>query len=402
MAPKRRSVDGQRQAVSTPMEIGFVPPGCGNEPNHKRVSKAKKNSFANHVDPRFPIPPRLRSVNYQLVEAVNDFHYAMMNDTDRNEFYYELLKQHVTPETGVLEIGAGSGLLSIMAGKLGAKWVVAVEGSTEMSHLAEANIKENNLEDRVKVLNMLSTELLPEDLPGKPDILVCEIFGTFLLGESALDYILDARQRLLPKNAVILPQLGVQYGVPISCPALECITSINSWNGIKLTHMQALQDTVSTCFTKQYGFRLSSVPFQYLADPVALLDVDFGKDTRNSFPHRKELFITPTGSGRVHAWLYYWKVTHPGYSKVMSTFPEDTRSNFPRDLQWGQVLQLAEQKIEDAWPTPLFFKEGEAHRFMCHFSDDRALLTIAHSGLDVQKQKAANEVEKIKEILHSS
>jgi len=241
---------GMQRARANHVDIGFLPPGCANKVTGTRPAKMNKNSFGYRFERQFPVPPRVRSVNRSLVEAVNDFHYAMMNDADRNEFYYEMLKQHVTPETGVLEIGAGSGLLSIMAGKLGAKWVVAAEGSSEMSELARANIKENNLEDRIKVINVISTELLPKDLPGKPDILVSEIFGTLLLGESALDYIVDARKRLLPENAVILPQRGVQYAVPISCPILESISTISSWSDIKLSHIQTLQDTVSTCFTK--------------------------------------------------------------------------------------------------------------------------------------------------------
>lgn len=401
MAPKKKNAETQLSSLNTQEDIGFLPPGCGNVGSSNRSSKGKKNCFGYRFEPEFPVPPRLYPANRSLVEAVNDFHYAMMNDTDRNEFYYDMLKQHVTPDTGVLEIGAGSGLLSIMAGKLGAKWVVAVEGSKELSRLAEANIKENNLEDRVKVMNLLSTELLPEYLPGKPDILVCEIFGTFLLGESALDYIRDARERLLPKNAVILPQKGVQYAIPISCPTLESICSVTSWNGIQLSHMQALQDTVSTCFTKEYGFRLSSVPLEYLAEPVKLLEVDFATDTRSSFPRQKLLSITPKASGRVHAWLYYWKVTHPGCAKVMSTFPEDTRSNFPRDLQWGQALQLVEERIEDARPNPLFFKEGEPHQFTCFFSADRVLMTMKHVSEGISK-KERNELENLHEAMQSS
>lgn len=45
---------------------------------------------------------------------------------------------------------------------------------------------------------------------------------------------------------------------------------------------------------------------------------------------------------------------------VMSTNPEATRNNFPRDMQWGQALQLVEDASQDeARPVPLVVVEGD-------------------------------------------
>ena len=44
----------------------------------------------------------------------------------------------------------------------------------------------------------------------------------------------------------------------------------------------------------------------------------------------------------------------------MSTNPEATRNNFPRDMQWGQALQLVEDASQDeARPVPLVVVEGD-------------------------------------------
>jgi len=85
------------------------------------------NLFEANVPKAFLIPERLRDKPYELIEAANDWHYAMMNDHPRNEFYRDCLRRVVTPESIVLEIGAGSGLLSIIAASLGAKAVIAIE-----------------------------------------------------------------------------------------------------------------------------------------------------------------------------------------------------------------------------------------------------------------------------------
>lgn len=372
-------------------QIGFLPPGtthptasagAGKNGGKKKGGgggKRHDDDFAYRFERDVPIPPRIRAVPFSLMSAVNDFHFAMMNDEPRNAFYYCLLKRHIVPgETTVLEIGAGSGLLSMMAAQLGARWVVAVEGSPEMAELARENVRKNRFDGVITVHNMLSTDLALSQLPCRPDVLVSEIFGTMLLGESALDYIVDVRERLLKPDTRILPGRGVQYAVPIECPTLAKICAVDSWNGIDLTTVMALQDTVSTVFTKSYGFRMSSVPYRALAEPVELLSVDFATHTRASIPKRLPLTVRATAGGTAHAWLYYWVALDDDGAR-MSTRPEDTLDNFPRDMQWGQALQLIDKGTDPKLPTALVFAEGEEYRFTCNFSYDRVVASIHHT-----------------------
>ena len=74
-------------------------------------------------------PPPIWQSSLHQVGAVNDFHFAMVNDFDRNEFYKAAMAEVLTPESTVLEIGTGSGLLAMMAARMGCKWVVAVEAN---------------------------------------------------------------------------------------------------------------------------------------------------------------------------------------------------------------------------------------------------------------------------------
>lgn len=373
---KKKAQQQQQQAKAKPQSqppkknIGFLPPGAVG--GGQFGGRPRKDAFELQFDEHFHVPQRIANAPTPLIEAVNDFHFAMMNDLPRNKFYYDLLKKHITPESGVLEIGAGSGLLSMMAAQLGAKWVVAVEGSPEMSRLAQANIKANNFENKIKVLNMLSTDLTLKHLPARPDVLVSEIFGTLLLGESALDYLQDVRERLLKPTTKIVPQLGTQYAILIECPTLESICSVGSWNGLNLSHVNSLKDTVSCIFTKKYGFRMSSVPFKRLSAPIKLLDVDFAS-TKNGFAALERPFtVKATDNGTAHAVLFYWTAEDEG--EVMSTAPWDTLENFPRDMQWGQALQLIDAGLSRDMPTSLVVKEGDDLRFVCYTSDDHVVL----------------------------
>ena len=97
----------------------------------------EKATFAANTPRGFLVPERLREKPYELIEAANDWHYAMMNDHPRNVFYRDALKRIITPESVVLEIGAGSGLLSIIAASLGAKTVVAIEANRHLAAVAQ-------------------------------------------------------------------------------------------------------------------------------------------------------------------------------------------------------------------------------------------------------------------------
>ena len=56
-----------------------------------------------------------------------------------------------------------------------------------------------------------------------------------MLGESALDYVHDARKRLLAPEPAIIPPLGCQYATLVECHDLESITSVKSWGGFDLS-----------------------------------------------------------------------------------------------------------------------------------------------------------------------
>jgi protein arginine N-methyltransferase 7 len=315
-----------------------------------------------------------------LIEAANDFHYAMINDVERNEFFRASLERVIDEDSVVLEIGTGSGLLAMIAARLGARHVVAIEASQHMCEVAWGNILANGLSDRITLINKLSTQVSEDDLPfGKATILVSEILGTLLLGESALDYVADARERLLTKDAAIIPLTGAQYATLIESADIASITSVSGWGGIDLSRFNSLQDTVSCVFTKQYGFRFSSVPSRVMADRVSVADVDFASDAPGFIPDERTIRIRALHTGVVHAILLTWEAFgDPEKDLCISTEPEKTRGNFPRDMQWGQALQLIEDEDTDGeGPVPLRVEEGEELDLVVRCSSDSVLFQFS-------------------------
>lgn len=66
------------------------------------------------------------------------------------------------------------------------------------------------IDDNPTYAHDLHARLLAQDIPKKADVLVSEILGTLLLGESALAFVADCRKRLLTPKATIIPAAGVQ------------------------------------------------------------------------------------------------------------------------------------------------------------------------------------------------
>ena len=193
-----------------------------------------KVCFGDNVDRSFVVPRRLRDKPYELIEAANDWHYAMMNDHPRNDFYKAALQRVITPESVVLEIGAGSGLLSIIAASLGAKRVVAIEANHHLARVAQEIVRRNGYEGKVHIINKMSTDVSPEELAqygGRPTLLLSEILGTLLLGESALHYVADARRRLLGPGGAVVPPRGAQFATLVESFDIASITSVKSWEG---------------------------------------------------------------------------------------------------------------------------------------------------------------------------
>ena len=148
----------------------------------------------------------LNTISMTLVPA---WHIKMMNDEMRNKAYLEAIKLAVNNESLVLEIGSGSGILSMMAASCGAKNIISCESSKSISNIAKKVISENGYANQISIINKHSNDLVIErDLPKKADIVISEILSAGFVGEGVRSTILDVKKRLLKKDGKIIPEMG--------------------------------------------------------------------------------------------------------------------------------------------------------------------------------------------------
>merc|ERR1711922_50020 len=99
----------------------------------------------------------------------------------------------------VMDIGAGTGILSLFCKKAGAAKVYAVEASPFVNILREII----ELNDDEKVIEVVHGKAEDIDLPTQVDIIVSEWMGFYLLHESMLDSVIRARDKHLQDDGVM-------------------------------------------------------------------------------------------------------------------------------------------------------------------------------------------------------
>lgn len=105
----------------------------------------------------------------------------MLKDTVRTESYRDFIIHNPSLFEGatVLDVGCGTGILSMFAAKSGAKKVFAVDAS-KVAFKAIRNIKENGLNNIIEVIHSKIEDIDSEKI-GKVDIIISEWMGYFLL-----------------------------------------------------------------------------------------------------------------------------------------------------------------------------------------------------------------------------
>lgn len=138
----------------------------------------------------------LDSVANLLVER---WHFRMINDQCRNQAYKNAIDRAVKEGCDqVLDIGSGTGILSMYAVQAGAKEVHACEMSKTMFELSLDILQSNGMQDSVQVINKKSCDLkIPDHLPAPVSLIVTETLDCGLLGEGILATLAHAQKELM-------------------------------------------------------------------------------------------------------------------------------------------------------------------------------------------------------------
>ncbi|ERM98123.1 probable protein arginine N-methyltransferase 3 [Amborella trichopoda] len=187
-------------------------------PSKKSKDKSLKVSFANVM------AREIKNVNESYFGSYSSFsiHKEMISDKVRMDAYRGAILGNPTlmNQATVMDVGCGTGILSLFAAQAGASRVFAIEASEKMASVAKRIAKDNGLLKQngepagaIDVVHGMVEELDKriEIPPHSVDVLLSEWMGYCLLYESMLSSVLYARDLWLKPGGAILPDMATIF-----------------------------------------------------------------------------------------------------------------------------------------------------------------------------------------------
>jgi protein arginine N-methyltransferase 1 len=262
-------------------------------------------------------------------------HEEMLKDSVRTKTYQAAIENNKEDfkDKIVLDIGCGTGILSIFAARAGAKHVYAIENA-EIATFAREIVKQNGLEDKITIIKGLMEEIvLPVDTV---DIIISEWMGYMLLYESMLDCVLWARDKYLnKKTGKMLPDRATLYVAAIEDSEYKG-EKMTFWKNVYGVDMSVLTPTVMKEPIIDYVHKENII-----SDTCCILDLDLVRMKKEEVNFSVKYKLTMAYKDRLHG-LVGWFDT--AFSDLKNPITLST-SPYKNGTHWKQTVLYLEKDL---------------------------------------------------------
>jgi len=278
-----------------------------------------------------------------------DYHRRMIGDVHRVDAYERALRELVHPGDVVLDLGAGTGLLSMMAARRGAR-VHAVE-SMSVAAVAQRLVHDNGLSDRVRIHRADVRDLAPVE---RVDLIVSDFMGRFVADDAMLQAMQAALRWLKPGGRVCPARVALRLAPVALAPFAPVDVFTAPVAGLDLGAL------VAVALDWTYPVALS--PEALLAPALPHAEIVPG-DGPDAFAGRHHFEVTRAGVLRGFAGWFEAQLS-PGV--VLSTAPGV-------ETHWDQLLfpvGAVEVAPGDRLRVALEIEEGETGTYLWHWEGE--------------------------------
>jgi protein arginine N-methyltransferase 1 len=219
------------------------------------------------------------------VSLIIDEHRQYLSDDVRVSAYRDAINEIVKPGSVVLDLGAGTGIMGLLACQAGAERVYSIEEDSIIG-VTRAICHANGLDDRIRFIKGFSTLV---ELPEKVDVVVSDQIGRFGFEAGILRYFSDARERYLKPGGVLIPSRIDMHVAPVECEHM--FQRVEFWNntttGFNLRPVRSLAANT--------GYPVKFRPEELLGTPAELARFDLYTATDASFSAEASMEIARDG-----------------------------------------------------------------------------------------------------------
>uniref|UniRef100_A0AC34QMU2 Protein arginine N-methyltransferase 1 n=1 Tax=Panagrolaimus sp. JU765 TaxID=591449 RepID=A0AC34QMU2_9BILA len=250
-------------------------------------------------------PSQMSSRDYYFDSYAHfGIHEEMLKDevrtkTYRNSIYHN---KHLFKDKVVMDVGSGTGILSMFAAMAGAKRVFSVEYSS-MAKQSMKIVKDNKLDHIITVLHSKMEDIteLPDGIE-KVDVIISEWMGYCLLYESMLNTVLFARDKWLAPNGILMPDKAKLYITAIEDRQYKD-DKINWWDNVYGFNMSSIREVAIT------EPLVDSVdPNQVVTNACIIKDLDLYTCTVADLTFQSNFALNVNRDDYVHAFVCYFTV----------------------------------------------------------------------------------------------
>ncbi|MFH1729383.1 MAG: 50S ribosomal protein L11 methyltransferase [Pseudomonadota bacterium] len=165
----------------------------------------------------------------------------MVSDKPRTDAFARAIAEVVKPGDFVIDVGAGTGVLSLLAAKAGANRVIGVEQS-EIANFAKELILHNNFDSKIEIIQSNAFKL---QLDEPADLIVSEWLGHMAYVENMFRSVIHVRDAWLKPQGTMIP-----YSVDVMLAPIDDVEFYNE-HGPGYWEKSNIYDIDFSCFTQK-------------------------------------------------------------------------------------------------------------------------------------------------------